>query len=84
MTSRGADAVALGSPRAESALAERFTRLPPDAALHLAIRDAVEVALPAAIVRRTDRRLELHQAAGLDAFIAAEVEPPRQLGDGPP
>lgn len=69
---RWPEAVALGSPQAGNALAELFLRLPPEATLHLAGRDEVDVALAAAIVRHTDRNLEAYQIAALDRFIAAE------------
>ena len=69
---RWPEAVALGSPEADRALAELLTQLPEAARLFLVTPDDVDGALAAAIVLAVDRHLEDYQRAGLEAFIAHE------------
>jgi hypothetical protein len=69
---RWPEAVVIGSPAPDNALAELCTRLPADARLFLAGVDAVDAALAADILLAADRHLEPYQRAALAAFAAAE------------
>ena len=69
---RWPEAVVIGSPAADNALAELCTRLPDDARLHLVDPDAVDAALAAQILLAVDRNLEAYHRNGLTAFLAAE------------
>ena len=69
---RWPDAVVIGSPAADNALAELCGRLPPDARLFLVDTDAVDAALAAQILMAADRNLEPYQRDALCAFVAAE------------
>lgn len=70
--SRWPEAVVIGSPAAADALALLLARMPPDAGLFLADRDAVDAALAARILLAADRNLEPYQRAGIEAFAADE------------
>jgi hypothetical protein len=69
---RWPEAVALGSPDADRALAELLAQLPETASLFLVTPVDVDGALAAAIVLGVDRHLEDYQRAGLEAFVAHE------------
>jgi|SRR5437867_6119177 len=69
---RWPEAVVIGSPSAENALAELLTHVPADARLLLVGPDEVDMALAAEILLHTDRNLEAYQREGLAAFINAE------------
>jgi hypothetical protein len=69
---RWPEAVVIGSPAADNAIAELCTRLPDDARLRLVDPDAVDAALAAQILVAADRNLEPYQRNGLIAFLAAE------------
>ena len=69
---RWPDAVVIGSPAADNALAELCTRLPSDARLLLVDTDAVDAALAAEILLAADRHLEPYHRRALEAFIASE------------
>jgi hypothetical protein len=69
---RWPEAVVIGSPAADNAIAELCTRLPDDARLHLVDPDAVDAVLAAQILLAADRNLEPYHRNGLTAFIAAE------------
>ena len=69
---RWPECVAIGSPRAQNAIAELLAQLPRDATLFLADRDAVDAALAAQILLASDGHLEGYQRAGIDAFLADE------------
>jgi hypothetical protein len=69
---RWPDAVVIGSPSADNALAELCQRLPGDAKLFLVDTDAVDAALAAEILLAADRNLEGYQREGIWAFIASE------------
>jgi hypothetical protein len=75
---RWPEAVALGSPDADRALAELLAQLPEPARLFLVTPDDVDGALAAAIVLAVDRHLEEYQRAGLEAFVAHEQARTRQ------
>jgi hypothetical protein len=62
-------AVALGSPDAHNALLELLERLPPQARLHLAPIEELDMGLAARIVLHCDRNLEPYQREGLARFI---------------
>ncbi|HVL56817.1 MAG TPA: hypothetical protein VM491_09950 [Burkholderiaceae bacterium] len=62
-------AAALGSPDSQNALLELLERLPPQARLHLAPIDALDLGLAARIVLQCDRNLESYQRDGLERFI---------------
>jgi hypothetical protein len=66
------EAVVIGSPAADNALAELCPRLPADASLWLAGLDAVDGALAADILLAADRNLEDYQRAALLHFAQAE------------
>ena len=69
---RWPEAVVIGSPAADNALAEVCQRLPSDARLFLVDTDAVDAALAAEILLAADRNLEAYQREGITAFMAAE------------
>lgn len=69
---RWPDAVVIGSPSADNALAELCGRLPSDARLFLVDTDAVDAALAAEILLAADRNLEAFQREGIAAFISAQ------------
>ena len=62
-------AVALGSPDSQNALLELLERLPPQARLHLAPIDELDLGLAARIVLRCDRNLEPYQRDGIARFV---------------
>jgi hypothetical protein len=66
------EAVVIGAPAADNALAELCTRLPADAGLWLADPDAVDGALAADVLLAADRNLEDYQRAALAQYAAAE------------
>jgi hypothetical protein len=70
--SRWPECLAIGSPRAENAIAQLFAQLPPDARLFLADRDGVDAALAAQILLASDRNLEPYQRAAVEAFLVDE------------
>ena len=72
--SRWPEAVVIGSPTSERALAELATQLPADAQLWLGTTDQLDAALAAKILLAADRNLEAYQREGISAFIAAERE----------
>jgi hypothetical protein len=69
---RWPEAVVIGSPSADNALAELCTRLPDDARLLLVDTDAVDAALAAQILLAADRNLEPYHREGIVAFIESE------------
>jgi hypothetical protein len=69
---RWPEAVVIGSPAAENALAELFLHLPDEARVYLAGIDDVDAALAAEILLAADRNLEPYQRDALGAFVAAE------------
>ena len=69
---RWPEAVVIGSPAADNAIAELCTRLPDDARLNLVDPDAVDAVLAAQILLAADRNLEPYHRNGLTAFMAAE------------
>ena len=71
---RWPDAVVIGSPAADNALALLFAQLPDAARLFLAGADDVDAALAAEILLAGDRNLEPYQRAALATFVAAERE----------
>jgi hypothetical protein len=66
------EAVVIGSPAADNALAELVLRLPGGAPLWLAHPDAVDAALAAEALLGADRNLEAYQRRALVHFVAAE------------
>lgn len=70
--SRWPDAVVIGSPAADDALALLLRHVPGGAKLFLADLDAVDAALAARILLAADRNLEPYQRDGIAAFVAAE------------
>jgi hypothetical protein len=70
--SRWPEAVVIGSPAADNALAQLLPHLPPDAKLYLAGLDEVDAALAARILLAADRNLERYQRDGVEAFVASE------------
>ncbi|MBK6394244.1 MAG: hypothetical protein IPF73_05810 [Betaproteobacteria bacterium] len=70
--SRWPDAVVIGSPAADDALALLLRHVPEGAKLFLADLDAVDAALVARILLAADRNLEPYQRDGIAAFVAAE------------
>jgi hypothetical protein len=69
---RWPEAVVIGSPAADNALAELCQRLPAEARLFLVDTDAVDAALAAEILLAADRNLEGYQREGIWAFVASE------------
>jgi hypothetical protein len=69
---RWPEAVVIGSPAADNALAELCQRLPNDARLFLVDTDAVDATLAAEILLAADRHLEGYQREGIRAFVASE------------
>jgi hypothetical protein len=69
---RWPEAVVIGSPSADNALAELCQRLPAEAKLFLVDTDAVDAALAAEILLAADRNLEGYQREGIWAFVASE------------
>lgn len=72
--SRWPEAVVIGSPSSERALAELALQLPADARLWLGDTDQLDAALAAEILLAADRNLEPYQRVGIAAFVAAERE----------
>ena len=70
--SRWPDAVVIGSPAADHALAELIRHLPSGAKLYLAGLDEVDAALAARILLAADRNRERYQRDGVAAFVASE------------
>ena len=70
--SRWPDAVVIGSPAADNALALLLRHVPEGAKLFLADLDAVDAALAARILLAADRNLEPYQRDGIATFVAAE------------
>jgi hypothetical protein len=70
--SRWPEAVVIGSPTSERALAELASQLPNHARLWLGSTDQLDAALAAEILLAADRNLEDYQRAGVAAFVAAE------------
>jgi hypothetical protein len=66
------EAVVIGAPAPDNALAELCRRIPRDARLFLVDADSVNAALAAEILLRSDRNLEAYQRDGIAAFIEAE------------
>jgi hypothetical protein len=71
--SRWPDAVVIGSPTADDALALLLRNVPASARLYLASLDSVDAALAARILLAADRNLEPYQREGVAAFVAAEA-----------
>ncbi len=69
---RWPEAVVIGSPTSDRALAQLFRHMPTDAKLFLAGRDDVDAALAAEILLASDRNLETYQKEAIGQFIAAE------------
>jgi hypothetical protein len=72
--SRWPEAVVIGSPTSERALAELATQLPAEAKLWLGTTDQLDAALAAKILLAADRNLEAYQREGIAAFVTAERE----------
>jgi len=70
--SRWPDAVVIGSPTADDALALLVRHVPASARLFLADLDAVDAALAARILLAADRNLEPYQREGIATFVAAQ------------
>ena len=70
--SRWPDAVVIGSPAADNALALLLNHVPDGAKLFLADLDSVDAALAARILLAADRNLEPYQRDGIASFVAAE------------
>jgi hypothetical protein len=70
--SRWPDAVVIGSPAADDALALLLRHVPGGAKLFLTDLDSVDAALAARILLAADRNLEPYQRDGIAAFVAAE------------
>ena len=69
---RWPEAVVIGSPTADNALAELLRHVPADARLYLAGADDVDAALAAEILLAADRNLEPYQRDALAVFIDAQ------------
>jgi hypothetical protein len=69
---RWPEAVVIGSPAADNALAELCARLPAHARLFLVDPDAVDASLAADILLAADRNLEPYHREGIAAFATAE------------
>ena len=65
-------AVVIGAPAPDNALAELCRRIPRDARLFLVDADSVNAALAAEILLRSDHNLEPYQREAVAAFIEAE------------
>ncbi len=78
---RWPEAVVIGSPAADNALAELFVHVPDAARLFLAGIDDVDAALVAEILLAGDRNLEAYQREALRVFVAAERERTRAAID---
>ena len=70
--SRWPDAVVIGSPTADDALALLLRHVPSSARLFLADLDGVDAALAARILLAADRNLEPYQREGIATFVAAQ------------
>jgi len=70
--SRWPDAVVIGSPTADNALALLLRHVPASSRLYLADRDGADAALAARILLAADRNLEPYQREGIAAFVAAQ------------
>ena len=68
------EAAAIASPDAERALLELARLVPGDAPLFLAGPDRVDAQLAAEVVLAADRNLEPYQRAGLEAFVAHQMQ----------
>lgn len=66
------EAVVIGAPAPDNALAELCRRVPRDARLFLVDVDCVDAALAAEVLLRGDRNLEPYQREGIAAFVDAE------------
>jgi hypothetical protein len=66
------EAVVIGAPAPDNALAELCRRVPRTARLFLVDSDSVNAALAAEILLRSDRNLEAYQREGITAFLEAE------------
>jgi len=71
--SRWPDAVVIGSPTADDALALLLRHVPSSARLFLADLDGVDAALAARILLAADRNLEPYQREGIATFVAAQL-----------
>ena len=71
--SRWPDAVVIGSPAANDALALLLRHVPADAKLFLADLDAADAALAARILLAADRNLAPYQRESIAAFVAAQA-----------
>jgi hypothetical protein len=69
---RWPEAVVIGSPTADNALAELLRHVPADTRLYLAGADDVDAALAAEILLAADRNLEAYQRDALAVFIDAQ------------
>ena len=69
---RWPDAVVIGSPTADNALAELLRHVPAEARLYLAGADDVDAGLAAEILLAADRNLESYQREALAAFVDAQ------------
>ena len=76
--SRWPEAVVIGSPTSERALAELALRLPGDGVLWLGDADQLDAGLAADILLATDRNLEPYQREAVAAFAEAERERTRR------
>ena len=70
--SRWPDAVVIGSPTADDALALLLRHVPSSARLFLADLDGVDAALAARILLAADCNLEPYQREGIATFVAAQ------------
>lgn len=71
--SRWPDAVVIGSPTADDALALLLRHVPSGETLFLADLDGVDASLAARILLAADRHLAPHQREGIAAFVAAQA-----------
>jgi hypothetical protein len=69
---RWPEAVVIGSPTADNALAELLRHVPAEARLYLTGADDVDAALAAEILLAADRNLEPYQQDALAVFIDAQ------------
>ena len=77
--SRWPEAVIIGSPTSQRALALLVEHLPADATLHLGTLDDCDAVLAAEVLLASDRNLEPYQRAAIEAFAAAERERTRRI-----